>query len=715
MKIKIITAGIYFIVLAALLGIDFYSHPESCLHTTRYAVFATLCLCIYIFMIVLFELMKRKTGREILSIFKGIWGYTFILSLVWTLLIVISLVWNNNRQHNQMIEIASIEAETIYDRDKLFYRWAMSHQGVFVPITEKNQPSDYLDHLPEYIIKTTDNTMLTLVNPEYLIRQVYELQSKKNGPIGHITSLDPIRAENLADHWESGALKAFERGVLEFSEVQLINDQPYLRFMKPMITEQGCLRCHAVQGYELGDVRGGISVSIPLTPLEEIYDETIIVYALVHLCLWLLGLAGIFYGSSSISRSISRLQEAESNTRAVLENMMDGVITLDAEGNITSLNNAALTMFGYSMDEARSMHMRDLLSDEEDHQAEYNELLSCLLEPERGDAPILCHSRELEGRRNNGSLFPLEVNSNSMWMGTQRIVLVMVRDITERKKAQEVLLSSQKQAVRQEKLVSLGTMAAGIAHEIKNPAQAIAFSMEGLRMNVGYIKEFISSLAAYFAAESTSCEKDKDKLRDEYNDLRMDLVLKGVEDVVDRNVSSIERIDRIINSTKRMANSHEVFRSCDINAIIHDAAILTRNHVKYKTRVELNLADDLPRINGLSQDLGQVFINLILNAMDAIVEKGMSAKEGLIRIISRLDEESGQVEVSVTDNGVGIDSDNLGKIFDPFFSTKTVGQGMGLGLNICHRIIEAHGGELLVESTPGKGTVFIVRIDQVPQ
>ncbi|MDH4317747.1 MAG: ATP-binding protein, partial [Desulfobulbaceae bacterium] len=571
------------------------------------------------------------------------------------------------------------------------------------------------EHLPEYIIKTTGDKMLTLVNPEYLIRQVYELQSKKDGPLGHITSLDPIRAENLADQWESGALKAFENGISEFSEVQLINDQPYLRFMKPMITEQGCLQCHAVQGYELGDVRGGISVSIPLTPLEGIYAKTIIVYALVHLGLWLLGLIGIFYGASSISRSITRLQEAESNTRAVLENMMDGVITLDAKGNIASLNNAALTMFGYSMDSDRSMHMQDFLSDEDYYQAEYNELLSCLLEPERGDGPIRCHSRELEGRRNDGSLFPLEVNSNSMWMGTKRIVLMMVRDITERKKAQEVLLSSQKQAVRQEKLVSLGTMAAGIAHEIKNPAQAIAFSMEGLRMNVGYIKEFISSLDAYLADESAVGKKDKDNLREEYNKLRMDLVLKGVEDVVDRNVSSIERIDRIINSTKRMANSHEVFRPCDINAIIHDAAILTRNHVKYKARVDLNLADDLPRINGLSQDLGQVFINLILNAMDAIVEKGMSAKEGLIQIISRFDEESGRVEVSVTDNGMGIDPDNIGKIFDPFFSTKTVGQGMGLGLNICHRIIEAHGGEILVESTPGKGTVFTVRIDQVSQ
>ncbi|MDH3349480.1 MAG: ATP-binding protein [Desulfobulbaceae bacterium] len=716
MKNKIISYSVLFILVAIMgVGLDFYLYPDSGFCSSRYMVVGSFFICLLLLMMVLLEFIRRKTGMKVDSLLNGIWGYAFVLSLGWTLLIFFSLVWNSNRQHNQIIEIASIEASTIYNRDHLYYQWATIHQGVFVPITSINQPSDYLSHLPNYVVKTTDGQMLTLVNPEYLIRQVYELQSMKDGPLGHITSLDPIRPENEADEWESNALKAFENGSTEVSEVQSINNRPYLRLMKPMITDYGCLKCHAAQGYQIGDVRGGISVSVPLTPLHEISDKTIVIYSVVHGILWILGLIGILYGAGSIFRSITRLEEAESNTRAVLENMKDGVITLDTHGSIKSLNAAALAMFGYDIDEVCKKNMGDFLAQSDESSGEHGDNVYFLSECTKGETVSPCRTRELKGRRKDGKCFPLEINTNTMWMGTEHIILVMARDITERKKAQSVLLSSQKQAVRQEKLVSLGTMVAGIAHEIKNPAQAIAFSMEGLHMNVEYIRKFIALVEGYFKDSPSSVDGSKEKLIEDYNELRMDLVLKGVEDVVERNVTSIKRIDRIINSTKRMANSQEVFRPCDINAIVNDAAILTRNHVKYKAQVNLNLGENLPRINGLSQDLGQVFINLILNAMDAIVEKGMTAKQGRINVSSRYDAQKGRVEVTVADNGIGISPDFIGNIFDPFFTTKSVGQGMGLGLNICHRIIEAHGGEILVDSALGKGAIFTVCIDQVAQ
>ena len=182
MKNKIISYSVLFILAAIMgVGLDFYLYPESAFCSSRYMVVGSFFIGLLLFGIVLVEFIRRKTGMKVISLLNGIWGYAFVLSLGWTLLIFLSLVWNSNRQHKQIIEIASIEARTIYNRDHLYYQWATLHQGVFVPITGKNQPSDYLNHLPDYVVKTTEGQMLTLVNPEYLIRQVYELQSMQDG------------------------------------------------------------------------------------------------------------------------------------------------------------------------------------------------------------------------------------------------------------------------------------------------------------------------------------------------------------------------------------------------------------------------------------------------------------------------------------------------------------------------------------------------------
>lgn len=131
------------------------------------------------------------------------------------------------------------------------------HGGVYVPVTEKTQPNPLLADIPERDIRTSSGKILTLMNPAYMTRQAYELGFKEYGVRAHITSLKPIRPENAPDSWETKALQAFERGGKEIYSVETIEDKEYFRLMNPLITEKGCLLCHARHGYKENDIRAG--------------------------------------------------------------------------------------------------------------------------------------------------------------------------------------------------------------------------------------------------------------------------------------------------------------------------------------------------------------------------------------------------------------------------------------------------------------------------
>ena len=169
--------------------------------------------------------MKIKSARLI----PYTWGLAAFWIIMGTIIMVASLAWNINRQKNETIQLATIEARTVYEKDLTYHRWATEHDGVFVPITEKTQPNPYLANIPGSNITTTTGQKLTLVNPEYMIRQVYGMQSRDFQPIEHITSLDPVRPENAADASESQALESFDRGVEEAISVEKIGGLTSLR------------------------------------------------------------------------------------------------------------------------------------------------------------------------------------------------------------------------------------------------------------------------------------------------------------------------------------------------------------------------------------------------------------------------------------------------------------------------------------------------------
>ena len=251
--------------------------------------------------------MRRSKKSESYPVRTSL--YAAIMAAFWTALVAASLMWAISQQKKGTLETARIQARYSFMKDVTYRRWNAEHGGVYAPVTEKNPPNPYLD-LKERDIPGPSGKALTLINPAYMTRQVHELALETHGIRGHITSLNPIRPKNVPDPWETLALKEFERGNKEVSAVQDLEGRAHMRLMRPLLTEKGCLKCHRQQGYRVGDIRGGISTSIPLAPLWAVEKAHILAVSLGHGLIWLAGLAGIGFGALRLNRQIAALRQA---------------------------------------------------------------------------------------------------------------------------------------------------------------------------------------------------------------------------------------------------------------------------------------------------------------------------------------------------------------------------------------------------------------------
>jgi len=214
------------------------------------------------------------------------------------------------------LNVARTSAEISFEKDVIYRIWAANHGGVYVPVSKTTPPNPYLT-IPHRDIVTADGLNLTLINPAYMTRQVNELAQTGGGFQGHITSLKPIRPENHPDPWETASLQAFERGIQEVGSIETLAEKEYFRFMKPFRTDKPCLKCHEQQGYKEGDLRGGISVSIPMEPLRAIERTRKGQLFLAHAFLWVFGLAGIGFGTERLRQQVRQREKKEEELRAM--------------------------------------------------------------------------------------------------------------------------------------------------------------------------------------------------------------------------------------------------------------------------------------------------------------------------------------------------------------------------------------------------------------
>lgn len=213
-----------------------------------------------------------------------------LLMISWTLLVIISALWNIGNLKDQAILLAKAEARSNWDKDQSFRLWATRHGGLYVKTDDRTPPNPYLSHLPNRDVRTMDGQLLTLMNPAYMMRQMTQEFEERYGIKGKITGQVLLNPINRADEWELSALKKLENGGEEIVEETTIEGQPFVRLMRPMFMKEGCIKCHGHLGFKVGDMRGGVSVSVPLNKYLAVAQNHKSTLFATHGGIWALGI-----------------------------------------------------------------------------------------------------------------------------------------------------------------------------------------------------------------------------------------------------------------------------------------------------------------------------------------------------------------------------------------------------------------------------------------
>ncbi len=354
----------------------------------------------------------------------------FFLAAAWTMAVSLGTVWDLRNRYKDALESARLQAAESFEKDLVYQRWADDHGGVYVPVTQETPPNPYLSHVKNRDVTTTSGLHLTLMNPACMTRQMQELGRDLYGHQGHMTSLKPIRPENAPDAWEADALRAFERGKTEVAELKKIGDKDYLRLMRPLLTEARCLKCHEEHGYKVGDLRGGISESVPMAPLWALMRRHMAGVTLGYGVIWLLGLGGIRLSASHLRRRISerdRAEEALRLTRYSIDRTKAAIYWMGADGRFTDVNETACRVLGYTRAEllAMTIHDIDLGLPAERWAAHWAEL------EEHG--ALLFESTH---RAKDGRVFPVEISANHVIFEGRQLSCALATDITDRRRAE---------------------------------------------------------------------------------------------------------------------------------------------------------------------------------------------------------------------------------------------------------------------------------------
>lgn len=312
-----------------------------------------------------------------------------------------------------------------------------------------------------------------------------------------------------------------------------------------------------------------------------------------------------------------------------------------------------------------------------------------ILQP-RGDTRwVLCNA--LPRRNTEGDI---------LWDG-------LLLDITDRKTLESQLLQAQK-------LESVGQLAAGIAHEINTPTQFVQDNTRFLKQSFADYLRALTALRRLREGlpEQPPEQKQLAEIDHLLEETEIDFLTQDIPLAIDQSLEGLQRIASIVSAMKEFVHpGTDVKQPVDINAVIGNIVTVSRNEWKYVADVATNLEEGLPKPAGHRDKLGQVILNLIVNAAHAIADEVKNGRfeKGLIRITTRKLPEA--VEIRVSDNGPGIPQALREKVFEPFFTTKAAGKGTGQGLTIARSVVvEQHGGELLLENTENAGATFIIRL-----
>ena len=373
------------------------------------------------------------------------------------------------------------------------------------------------------------------------------------------------------------------------------------------------------------------------------------------------GYRGVAQRITERKRAELAIRESEQRFRTLFEKANDAIFLENERDEIVEVNERACALLGYSREELLKMKVSDLQAPEMRDRA--GSAVRRELEWHGGD------TFEAVDLHRSGHRVVVEVTNTPIFDHGEKLVLSVVRDITERKRAAEALQQMQEQLAHANRVATMGQLTASIAHEIAQPIGAV-YNRANAAIN------FLN--------------KDPPDLEE---------VREAISRIADAADRAREIIGRIRDQVKKAPPRKDIF---DLNQAIEEVLLLASNAItKDAIVVQADFAKDLPPVQGDRVQLQQVALNLILNALEAMRSIDGRLKE--LRINTEATD-AGDVVVTVSDTGPGIAPENLERIFEPFFTTKS--SGVGIGLSICRSIIEAHGGSLRAGANQPRGTMF---------
>jgi PAS domain S-box-containing protein len=411
---------------------------------------------------------------------------------------------------------------------------------------------------------------------------------------------------------------------------------------------------------------------------------------------------------------LERQQQRLLQTQFAMDRVGIGIVWSDADtGRLTYVNDQACAQLGYTREELLALQVQDL-----NPQFAREGLLKVTEELRSRQHSSPC---ETVHRRKDGSLYPAEVTVVAHRTQERDSCIAFFSDITHRKlQAQDAdarlvelteknaalqrlnqqLTQAHGQLLQSEKMASIGLLAAGVAHEINNPVGYVKSNLNSL---VQYLDDFERVLQAYEAGEAACSEAARcfAGARQIKEELDFGYTRQDLPSLLSESVAGLDRVTRIVQNLKDFSrlDCEDNWTFEDLHRGLDSTLNVVWNHLKYTCEVQKEYGE-LPPVQCLLSQLNQIFLNLLVNAADAI--------EGRGTITIRTGTQGDEVWVEVEDTGKGIPKESLGRIFDPFFTTKPVGKGTGLGLSVSYSIVRKHNGRIEVDSTVGTGTRFRV-------
>lgn len=378
------------------------------------------------------------------------------------------------------------------------------------------------------------------------------------------------------------------------------------------------------------------------------------------------------------------------------------VVLVDSHGRIRRCNMALAKMTGRGYSDLIGMHIQEAFNQEEFP-------IDSLL----GQQTEVCY--ELDGKWFLLNSYPLDHYQGAGGAVVTLYDYTSLKQLTcsleESNRRLEIKTRQLEQAnaeirkthakvINQEKMATIGQLSAGVAHEINNPIGFISSNLRTLQKYLTRLTQFIHVQEAVIQADGSS--ESLRSVNRSRKELKPDFIIEDVNDLIEESLDGADRVRKIVQDLKTFSRVDESeWKFVDLVECFERTINIVWNEIKYKATLIRDFCE-LPPVRCYPHQLNQVFMNLLVNAAQAIDKEG--------RIIVKAWQEEQSVLFSVADDGCGIPAENVSKIFEPFFTTKEIGKGTGLGLSLSYEIVKKHRGEISVASEPGKGTVFTVSL-----